>query len=264
MAFDKKSASIILVNEHTYEALHIFNSNAFPEHLADNIRDCATRMVMFRHSARDVISQVSKDIDEFKLALESNRQFLLQGTARNPELDLVCYFDNARYMTSICSTFVYLRSLLGMYSNLIKQSIEPGRNLDFRAKKIFPENKKLAGGELVEWLRKRKDGDYCDLAKTIVEHSEEWIDSAVNYRNTLVHTGDIPQLHRPRLKLRPEKSDFTYDEIEPPFMPTGEDVRVYVYELATNVHRFVEDTIVHIPNVDMELVDMKVFPLNSN
>ena len=66
-----------------------------------------------------------------------------------------------------------------------------------------------------------------------------------------------------RVPLRPENPPFSAKEIEPPKMPHGDDVREYVQDLSKKVHKFLEETIPLIPNVNMELVDFREFPLNT-
>ena len=46
-------------------------------------------------------------------------------------------------------------------------------------------------------------------------------------------------------------------------MPHGDDVREYVQDLSKKVHKFLEETIPLIPNVNMELVDFREFPLDT-
>jgi len=262
---DEIETKIIFVDKYTYEALHIFNVDAFGTALSENVSACITRMVIFRHSVRDVCALVSKDFDIFEEVLENNVEALANAAIKRPDFNYVCYHDNTHYITAICSSLIYLKSFLDMYSILIVKSINPGHKpVLFSKARIDEKEKVIAGGKLIKWLRNSAPAQYMEISKVILEHSKDWINLVVRYRDTLVHYGDLRELRRMRVTLRPENPPFLAKEIEPPKMPNGDDVREYVQYLSKKVHKFLEETIPLIPNVNMELVDFPEFPLDTS
>lgn len=261
---DEMGIRIIFVDNYTFEATHIFNANAFGDALKEDVGACITRMVIFRHSVREVCAQVSKDFEIFEEILDKNIEDLANGAMKKPDITFVCYYDNTHYITAICSSLIYLKSFLDMYSKLIVKSIYPDQTVLFSKARVDEENKQIAGGKLIKWLRKSAPAQYMELSEVILEHSKDWINLAIRYRDTLIHYGDLRELHWMRVPLRPENPPFSANEIEPPKMPHGDDVRGYVQELSKKLHKFLEETIPLIPNVNMELVNFREFPLDTS
>ena len=78
-----------------------------------------------------------------------------------------------------------------------------------------------------------------------------------------IKVGGVHRTHTMRIPLRPEDPPYSDKDIEPPKMPNGIEVIEYVLGLSKNIHRFLEETIPLIPNIDMGLVDFREFPLSS-
>lgn len=251
---------IIFVDEYTYQSQHIFNANAFADTLNNEVTACVTRMVLFRHSVREVCKQVSGDIDRFSDVLRKNFISLKDSAIRNPDWNLVCYYDSTLYLSAIFSTLIYLKSFLDLYSVLISKSIIPSQRVLFSRSNVDGEI--IAGGKLIKWLRESAPSGYTELSDIILGHSNCWIHLAVLYRNKLVHYGDLPKLQRMRVPLRPEDPPYSDLDIEPPKMPNGVAVVEYVLYLSRNIHKLLEETIPLIPNIDMGLVDFREFPLD--
>lgn len=255
---------IIFVDNNTYEAQHIFNANAFGAAFREDVSTCITRMAIFRYSVREARTQISKDFYIFEEKLKNQSEDLANFAIKQPDLTIVCYHDNTHYITAICSSLIYLKSFLDVYSKIIVKSINPGSTVMFSKARVDEEDKPIAGGKLINWLRKSASAQYMELSEVILKHSKDWINLAVRYRDTLIHYGDLRRLHRMRVPLRPENPPFLAKEIEPPKMPNGDDVREYVQELSNKVHKFLEETIPLIPNVNMELVNFREFPLDTS
>lgn len=257
---------IVFVDTYTHEVTHIFNANAFAKGVEKEVGACVTRLTIFRHSVREVCAQVSNDFRVFKTNLDEQVEALEDSAIKRPDLKLVCYHDNTLYLSAICSSLIYLKSFLDMYSILICKSIIPTQSAVLFSKKLVDgEEKKIAGGTLINWLNKSTpDPKHAALSEVILRHSKDWINLAVSYRDKLTHYGDLPKLHRMRLPLRPEKPPFSVQEIEPPKMPDDVDVRAYVLDLSNRVHEFLEQTIPLIPGINMKLVDFRRFPIDSN
>ncbi len=206
---DKSETKIIFVDNNTYDAQHIFNADAFGADLSENVNACITRMVIFRHSARDVCAQISKDFEIFEENLGKQVDDLANYAIKRPDLTIVCYHDNTHCITAIYSSLIYLKSFLDVYSILIVRSIIPGKKVFFSKGNVDEGFKNIAGGKLINWLRKSAPAQYKELSDVILEHSNDWINLAVKYRDTLVHYGDLQELHRMRVPLRPENPPFS-------------------------------------------------------
>ena len=261
---DESETKIIFVDNNTYEAQHIFNANAFGVDLSENVNACITRMVIFRHSVRDVCALVSKDFDIFEEVLENNVEALANAAIKRPDFNYVCYHDNTHYITAICSSLIYLKSFLDVYSNLIVKSIDPNQSIMFSKARVDGEDKNVAGGKLINWLRKSAPAQYMELSEVILKHSKDWINLVVRDRDTIIHYGDLRELPPMRVPLRPENPPFSAKEIEPPKMPNGDDVREYVQYLSKKFHEFLEETIPLIPDVNIELLNFREFPLDTS
>jgi len=259
---DEIETQIIFVDNYTYEATHIFNANAFAETLKGEVGACVTRMVIFRHSVREVCKTVSGDLDIFSRKLRENVDSLRDSAVNRSDLNLVCCHDNTHYITAIFSSLIFLKSFLDIYSALIAKSIKPNQRIVFRKGNV--DGEKIAGGKFINFLRNTAQAEYIDLSNIILRHSQSWIHLAVRYRDELVHNGDLPGLQRMRISLRPEDPPYSDKDIEPPKMPNGVEVIEYVLGLSKNIHRFVEETIPLIPNIDMGLVDFREFPLGAD
>lgn len=260
----KNETRIIFVDNYTYEVTHLFNGNAFPETLKEEIDACVTRMVIFRRNARDVCAQVSRDFATFQEQLNDQIQMLQETAINKPEQRFTCYHDNTHYISAICSALIYLKSFLDVYSALIVKSINPSQKLLFSKAVVDGETKQIAGGKLINWLRRCAPAQHTNLSNIILTHSKDWIHQAVTYRDTLIHYGELPELRRMRVPLRPESPPFRPEEIEAPKMPHGDDVQIYVRDLAERLHGFLQETVPSIPNVKLELVDFREFPLDTN
>ncbi len=254
--------SIIFVDDYSYEAGHIFNGNAFAEYLQPQAAVCGTRFTIFRHNVRKVCETVNADFEIFEKQLLGQIEDLTASALKRTDLNLVCFHDNTHYLSSVFSSLFFLKSFLDVYATLIAASIKPSQSLLFSSGRV--DGEKVSGGKLINWLRGSTPEKYNDLSDVIFRHSQDWIHRAVQYRDTLVHYGDIAELHRMKVPLKPTTPPFTRDDILAPTMPHGEDVSGYAISLAKNLNRFLSDTIPMLPNVDRKLIDLKEFPIQGN
>lgn len=261
---EQHETSVIFVDDDAYEAMHIFNANAFADGLKKEVNACVTRVTIFRHNARSVRTQVSNDLKNFEEKLNSQIGELTQSAINNPELSIVCHYDNTKYIADICSTLVFLKSFLDVYSRLVVKSLDPNVSVMFNKGKVDEDGESIAGGKLINWLRNSVSPSQDELSDIILKHSKGWINTAVRYRDTVVHYGDISELRRTRVPLLPESPVFSAENIEPPTMPHGEHVSDYVRDLASKLHEFLEETVPLVANVNLELIDFQKFPLDDS
>lgn len=255
------TTSIIFVDAYSYEAMYIFNANAFVDILKSEVTACTTRLTVFRRNVREVRRLVSEDFDILEKRILNDEELRNLAIAK-PENSLVCYQDNTHYVSAIFGTLIFLKSFLDIYSMLISKSIIPGQRVSFNEGKI--DGVKIKGGRLINWLRESAPAEHRPLSDIIQQHSQDWIGLAVEYRDKLVHTGDLPELQRMCVPLQPRNPPFVREDMQPPKMPHDENVTDYVFSLAANVHKFLGETIPLLPNVDLGMIDFREFPLVEN
>ena len=200
---NEDETKIIFIDDFTYKATHIFNANAFPDSLKGEIGACVTRMRIFQHSVREVCVQISKDYEVFHNILDENIDDLTESAISRPDLSLVCLNDNVNHISSMCSSLIFLKSFLDIYSKVIVHSIKSGQSMQFDKSVVNAGEEKISGGKLIKWLRNSAPTQYQELSDIIFRNSVDWISLAIKYRVVLVHKGDLPELYGMRVPLRP-------------------------------------------------------------
>ncbi len=263
----KDEVKIVFCSKRTEEAYYIFNRNAFPEKLGDYVDECATKFSMFRHCVQQTFAQIEADFGRFENRLDKQNQNgeLDNLLIKNDHVKIVCCYDSDNYITFFVSSLVYLKAFFDVYANLIKQSIDPGYRIRFDSGKIKADGGKISGGKFINWLSEISKCQHIELSNLFLLHSRDWIDCAVGYRNKLAHYGDIFELHRMRVVLQARRKPlYCMSEVEPPTMPDGQDVRLYVQSLADRLQDFLARSMPLIPEVKLNLVDFRRFPLDLN
>jgi len=245
------------------EGYALFNQNAFNTELKKLISSCALRAGIMRHhvltiqpyieSDRAELVQLIKDHwdNDFKLVLEKDTE------------DQWIELSSLSYLSAIDGVLMSLKSLLDVYANVISKSFIPSQNLKFNRGNIEGGDK-LAGGKLIKWLQGSipvKDEKTANiLADIITKHSREWITDVVEFRDKIVHDGEIRGLIAAGTSLKIfAEHGFNPQLIRGPYILDNQDIYEYCINILKNTNTFLEETISILPNVNLKLINFKKY-----
>jgi len=163
---------------------------------------------------------------------------------------------------------VSLKSLLDVYATLISRSFVPNTTLKFKRGNVMNNvsnaERSLSGGRLIAWLRQSvpdKDAEAANtIADIITRHSERWLTDAVELRDQIAHFGEIRALKPVGTSLRLfSKSGFNPQLLSGPYIHDDRDVPSYCESILSNTSVFLEETIAHLPGINMELIGLGVY-----
>lgn len=150
-----------------------------------------------------------------------------------------------------------LKSFLDIFSILITSLISNKiTNILFHRKKV--ENKELAGGNLINWLKYNPIIEKNDMLIGIIKyHSEKWIKEAIHYRDILTHHGEIVGYEYYKIIMKKEAKVHSKQDIIIPKLPNGEEINKYCNEkINNNLDRFIRDILNLLPNINKSLLKL--------
>jgi len=237
---------IYIVGPENWEASHIFNSNAFPDHVKSFVFPCMDCLSLLIFSVDQVEPNIKRDRNQFPDKLKTNKAF--HGFTPDPNKPSVVVYRNARFLVALYLVLYSARSFLDVYSKLIGELIFPNSNL-----------KGFKGENSVIWALKNRRHSYTNAAKLIAavrKHSSSWMRDLIKWRNNLIHDGQLPKPCVMCIPLTRRLSEVTEDDIILPQMPNGVDVVTYCRETKNNLSQFIRETFILLPNVNFNLVDL--------
>jgi hypothetical protein len=137
-----------------------------------------------------------------------------------------------------------------------------GRQLSWSFKRAKVGKDDIAGGSLINWLRRSAPKSYAQaqtLATRVLDHSQAWITPTVDHRDTIIHYGEIRGLKHMRVVLIPAKPCFIESTIADPEMPNGLPLVQWSARVIGNTKAFVRETVSLLPNVQMNQVSFEKF-----
>ena len=239
---------IYLVGPENWEASHVFNSNAFPDHVKNFVFPCMDCLSMLIFSVNQVEPNIKRDRNQFPDKLRTNNAF--DGFTPDPNNPCVAVYHNARFLVALHLALYSARSFLDVYSKLIGELIFPNSNL-----KGFSFKSKNS----VAWALKNRHHSYTNAAKLISavrKHSSSWMRDLIKWRNDLIHDGQLPKPCVMCIPLIRRLSEVAEDDIILPQMPNGVDVVTYCRETRNNLSQFIRETLVLLPDIDFDLVSL--------
>ncbi len=251
---------IELVGEERWSTHSVFNSNAFPVGLEPNVEACSTKAaihLVHLNMVKEAVKKNYKDFQkELKLKITSQYVASLKKSHSDP---VIVYYDGLDYLAALYGFLNSLKSFLDVYATLICRTIQPSLG-----KKSFKRGmvggKRIAGGAVVRWLKGSAPKTFKNsskLQRAIENHSNNWITEAVNHRDILSHQGDIKEMEHMHIILNPPS--YRYPGILPPLMPDGQLVVDYFSELLSKLREFVEESMILLPNIEMEHITFTNF-----
>ncbi len=237
---------IYIVGPENWEAYHLFNSNAFPDHVKSFVFPCMDCLSLLIFSVDQVEPNIKRDRNQFPDKLKTNKAF--DGFTPDPNKPSVVVYHNARFLVALYLVLYSARSFLDVYSKLIGELIFPNSNL-----------KGFKGKNSVIWALKNRRHSYTNAAKLISavrKHSSSWMRDMIKWRNNLIHDGQLPKPCVMCIPLNRRLSEVTEDDIILPQMPNGVDVVTYCRETKNNLSQFIRETFILLPNVNFNLVNL--------
>ena len=239
---------ILFVGPENWQASHVFNPNAFPGHAKVFVSLCMDCLSMFIYSVNQVEPNIQRDRNQFPDKVRTNKAF--DGFTPDPNKPCVAVYHNAQFLVALHLVLYSARSFLDVYSKLIAELVFPNSGL-----KGFSFRSKYS----VVWALKNRHHSYTNAAKLmsiVRKHSSSWMRDLIEWRNNLIHDGQLPKPCIMCIPLTRRLSEVTEDDIILPQMPNGVDVVTYCSETRNNLSQFIRETLVLLPDIDFDLVSL--------
>ncbi len=239
---------ILFVGPENWQASHVFNPNAFPGHAKVFVSPCMDCLSMLIYSVNQVEPNIKRDRNQFPDKVRTNKAF--DGFTPDPNKPCVAVYHNAKFLIALHLVLYSARSFLDVYSKLIAELVFP--NSGFKGFSFRSKNS-------VVWALKNRHHSYTNAAKLISivrKHSSSWMRDLIEWRNNLIHDGQLPKPCIMCIPLTRRLSEVTEDDIILPQMPNGVDVVTYCSETRNNLSQFIRETLVLLPDIDFDLVSL--------
>jgi len=258
--------SVIITSPYRWETFCLFNANAFPANLGDNVNDCGLRLALCLYYTSLVSKEISKEREIFIKELDVQQADIRKGLSkRQDSLKFVAYSDGLQYLAATFSYLNAIKSFLDIYAKLMAKLISPSTNMSFKRKAI--NGGTIAGGTFINWLQNSAPKNFNkakDLADITIRHSNEWITQSVKYRDTLSHSGDIVGMVHMHVPLHPKDPPYNYANIEFPKMPDGVLLIDYCQDILNRLIYYLEESIILLPYLDKALINPERLSSKSN
>ena len=253
--------SYIFTGPHTWATYAIFNANAFPESLENNVKVCSTRLALCFLYLDELKINIIKARHDFLMSLKKYRADVEQGPQnKKDDLRVIAYSDGLRYVAGLFGFLNSVKSFLDVYANLMGNLISPELNWSFKRGKIKGEN--IAGGKILRWLEccSNKNFSYAEsLSEVTLFHSITWMTSLVSYRDNLSHYNDLAGFVHMHVPLYKESPWYRENEISGPTMPHGDAVEEYCTMIVMRLAEYIRETVLILPSVDTNLISVDQF-----
>lgn len=245
--------TIDVVGPQRWQAFHVFNGNAFPQHVRQVVDGCAWRFALLLLHASRMSEALQRDLTDLEAFIERQRSNLEATVKNRPDINPVLVYDGLTHVAEMHNCLNALKSFLDLYAKLIGKVSTPPFEGSFGKANI--NGRKMSGGRLVNALRNQAhDPASHALAEVTLRHSEAWITEAVTYRDQLSHRSNLDHMELMHLPLSPHEPHIDSTRLVRPTMPNGKDLEVYFRDLVRNLATYVTQSVVLFPNVDQRLV----------
>ena len=252
----KTPIQIWIVGQENFQASHVFNSNAFPRHVKGLVVPCMESLSIFSFSVNQVEPNLERDKGEFLRELKRNKA--LDGYIPDPNKPSVFMYKNTRFTVSLYLVLSSMKSFLDVYAQLVSKLIDPTAKIrGFNEAKV--DGKSTKGGRLINWLTGSSPSTYTkskELASVIKDNATAWMGEAINWRDSIGHGGEIPNLRTMMVPPQNDPRKVEINHIILPQMPNGRDVITYCEETRKNLYKFIRETFKLLPNIESSLVDL--------
>ena len=209
---------------------------------------------MFIFAVNQIEPDIKRDREQFLGELRTNKAF--DGFTPDPDKPCVVIYHNAKFLIALHLVLYSMKSFLDLYARLISKLIVPNSTI-FGFNEGTVDGQKIKGGRLIKWLTESVPSAFTNasvLAAVIRNNSSLWIEEVVNWRDNLIHRGEIPNLRPMMVLLQCEPYKVKDHHVILPQMPNTKDVATYCNETRNNLFRFIRETFVLLPDINFDLV----------
>lgn len=257
----KSVIPIILVSPELSHVFRILNPNAYANHIRADVMACADKMALVTHSVLLVQQAIERDLGNFlsDLTDESKYGYAFKGFVPDPQKPALAVYRSIGFQVGLQSFFITTKSMLDIYARVICKSIVPQSTI-FGFNEGTWRGRKIVGGRLLNWIERSSPATYTkkeELISILDAHIHDWIAGAVECRDDIVHEGHVPGLIDMCVSLLNKPQDITRAEIILPAIKDKGNVLEYCQEIQMGINRFLKETIVLLPDVDVRLVALQ-------
>jgi len=223
---------VILVDQTSVTAFHIFNPNDWDGVSKSIVSSCAAQYGLLTYSV--------KKLDELfgnsnKLCLPKFRELKNQWrTSKWP-------IDKCNYLAEIPEVHLFIQVFLNSIKTFLDLLVQLISSENIVYKKIhgFHKKRKDPGGELLHALKKKaRNKEVADsLFKLVSEHKRKWIDDAVKARDSMAHPEKGLTQVMLQLEIKPKNSELELTAIKKPTIGTT-DFNKWADEILENLSNF--------------------------
>jgi hypothetical protein len=247
---------VIMVDDNFKKASALFNANAFPDRAKIDATVCGDRLAILIHSVHIVLNEPGLDRKRLLKTILDNRAFA--GFAPQMDKPAILIFHNLNFVSGLYSTLIALKSLLDFYSRLIGHLIVPSTNL-FGFNKDNYKSRKIAGGRFLKWIESSTPSSFTnrdELIAVVLIHIDEWLNTAIRYRDEVVHEGFIEGLQEVMLPLDKKLNEIRDIDLILPLMPDGTAVKDYCEWLLKRTQSLIKETLILMPEINFTLLSL--------
>ena len=211
---------------------------------------------MFIFAVNQVEPNIESDRKQFLGKLRTNKAF--DGFTPDPDKPCVVIYHNAKFLIALHLVLYSVKSFLDLYAQLASKLIVPNSTI-FGFNEGTVDGQQIKGGRLVNWLTESVPSTFTNasvLASAIRNNSSLWIEEAVNWRDSLIHHGEIPNLRPMMVLLQCELHKVKAHHVLLPQMPNTKDIATYCNETRNNLFRFIRETFILLPDINFDLVTL--------
>lgn len=244
-----------LDHENKWQAFRYFNGNAYPQYVRSIVNSCWRRFSLIFCYYENMQTVRLIDVQDFLALLNENAQ---QLKAKKKDLPIEVSYESVGHISYFYMILIMVKSFLDIWAQVSTILINPrARIRGFNQGRI--DGEVLAGGRFINWLRGSvpKAANIENLIYLVTSNSKEWITSAVDYRDDIVHYGEINDIKPLRMILRGEPKDsYKETDILHASMPDGTLVSEYSRNALARLNSFVIEFIKLLPDIDKTFLSL--------
>ncbi len=249
---------IVLDTDDEWFSSSYFNGNAYPKESQSSIESCWKRFSLILSYYRNLSKQKKIDMSFFLNWLNNNVTKV--SIKKKDEVYEVSY-NSMSNVSNLYGIFISVKSFLDIWAISCVTIIDPKSTLHgFNKKKI--DGNELAGGSFINWLRRSApaNNNAEELASLTKNHSQNWISEVVEFRDQIVHYGEIENLSSLRLQIKGStKRKYVEEDIILPQLPNKKPIMDYCQSIVSSLNIYLIDCIKLLPNIDNKFLVLRPF-----
>ncbi|MDR4519407.1 MAG: SEC-C domain-containing protein [Nitrosomonas sp.] len=238
----------------------ILNANAFNEPNSSILSAAKSRLAIFLYHYNIISNSINSDKDKLferttdpKTPVDDLSEPLVQKGA-------VAIYDGVSYQTALHGLLYSLKSFLDVFAFFVAKYLHPEvKGISFGKGKV--DGEKISGGSLINWLKNSKFDGFekkDELAEIVCNHSRDWINEAIKYRDDLTHRTNIDGFVDMHVVLEATKPYIKKENIKSPSMPNNLPLNEYADATLNHLINFIKQIVEILPNVDLTKLNYKI------